>query len=238
MAETIKPWIWKACQDYLSNTDPSRSIHEQSIPFRARNVQFLKFLSPHCRAGTGENQEPLWVRATDRHVSVYIHIPTDILLAFERDQQADKRRLSELSWPVCALGGCVWLWDRPSPIPPQQTRQLCLRLMGNLPKKQFKLKAELPFQLPFLSPSAPESAHGFTRIVSLELRMSKDTRGAIFLAAARLQAGQPRPASPTAAGSGQAPTEHDGSAQGKKHEITFLILELDISRCKSCHPRL
>ncbi|EGG10508.1 uncharacterized protein MELLADRAFT_103125 [Melampsora larici-populina 98AG31] len=191
--EQVQPWIWSACQTYLQQTEPSTSILNPSNPIRTGNLQFIRFLSKHSFGETTINHDhqtsSIWAEGIDGNLKIYIEISDEILKRFEEDQAADKRRISSLNFPVFSLGGCRWIWA----IPPNlnsnlkkdhhdikpKLKQLCLRIVNELPKKKFKFKAELPFRIPILN---QENLMG-----SLNHQLKSDPKGLMFLAAAQLE---------------------------------------------------
>ncbi|KAG0140052.1 hypothetical protein CROQUDRAFT_674859 [Cronartium quercuum f. sp. fusiforme G11] len=181
--DSIQSWIWSCAQLYLTHTDPSTAILQPSSPIRTGSVQFLRFLSPH-RWGC-ENDPGIWAEATDRSTTILVNIPRLVLAAFEEAQAADTRRISALTFPVFQLGGAQWIWDTPETHPEVERppKQLCLKLVNELPNKVFKLKAEMPARIP------PFNLSG---TVPLNTRLAGEKRGLSFLAASRLEWDQER----------------------------------------------
>ncbi|KAH9810268.1 hypothetical protein DFH28DRAFT_903158 [Melampsora americana] len=191
--EQVQPWIWSACQTYLQETEPSTSIINPSNPIRTGNVQFIRFFSQH-QFGHSNHSTSIWAEVIDRNLKVYIEITNEILKTFEFEQGADKRGISSLKWPVFSLGGCRWIWAIPPTInlnsksnsnqnkveeERPKIKQLCLRIVNELPKKKFKFKSELPAQIPIINQA--------NQTGSLTHQLKADQRGLMFLAAAHLE---------------------------------------------------
>ncbi|MBW0529948.1 hypothetical protein O181_069663 [Austropuccinia psidii MF-1] len=160
LMDTIRPWILKAVIDgplkhhsSSSKADVSPPCLLPLEPFRTGMVQFIRFLTPH-QWGI---HRPTWVEAFDRQVVILVYLSAQIMAQFESDQKADKRCFGELGYPTFRLGGCRWSWDAP---PANDHKifqpQLCLKVVQDLPNKQFRFGVSSPIRFPLYQPNTTQ----------------------------------------------------------------------------------
>ncbi|KAI8449264.1 hypothetical protein BY996DRAFT_7499293 [Phakopsora pachyrhizi] len=173
--DCIQPWLMNVLKGSLTRNegiDESNPLPTEA--FRSRKVQFIRFLTRH----SWNAKQSMWAEASDREVTILVHIPGDIIHQFELSQRADRRTLNELGYPTFTMGYCKWVWVDPSAeIGGENQRrglnhQLCLRLDSNPRVHQFRLGSAACW--PYPKAQSALSNSGFRHILNINHALARN----------------------------------------------------------------